>query len=204
MQPYDREMDGRVFTCKYCNFRTCTDCDLPEHEDESCLEYQAKLASDVSRAKGEAASSAELANLSRCPACATPYVLNKGGCQYTWCGGCKHRFCSGCHAPWVGDGGHYLLGKDAHAARCHNHERLVPTTHGYLNRWQEDELVAAMLKSKKTKPEKRTEEQKAVMVETRKVKKEMREQKKRGASAALGPGGPAERKAKRPKLAEKS
>jgi hypothetical protein len=51
VQLYDREQDGRIFTCAVCTFRVCTDCNRPEHTRESCHEYKSRLAAIHSEAE---------------------------------------------------------------------------------------------------------------------------------------------------------
>lgn len=180
-QPYDRERNGRVFTCAYCNFATCTDCDLPEHHGETCSEQKARIASSTGHARDEALAAKALQSFARCPCCTTPYFVSSGDCNFLSCMACKYRFCGGCDAAWTGDGSHYFLGKEAHKAGCHNRERLVPTKYGYLNRWQESVEVEATLSAKKVPAKKRTAEQQSAMGHMRQVKKEVREEKKRKA-----------------------
>jgi hypothetical protein len=66
VQLYDRETNGRVFTCADCKFEVCTDCDRPEYTGESCFEYRQRLAAIHSEAENKTHSA-----FKSCPECAS-------------------------------------------------------------------------------------------------------------------------------------
>jgi hypothetical protein len=159
VQPYDREADGRIFTCADCKFQVCTDCDRPEHTDESCLEYKSCLAALHS----EAGKKTYKAFMS-CPDCDTLVEPEKSNC-YTQCA-CGYQFCSKCLVNWVGVGSAYLAGKEAHSEDCKYRLRDADSKHSLGNRWQQTGEVqgrlevkaAGMLKRKMSKMDASSEE----------------------------------------------
>lgn len=159
VQPYDREQDGRIFTCTSCKFQVCTYCERPEHTGESCFEYRQRLFtthSDAERKTHEAYKS--------CPECDTLVELDKASC-YTQCD-CGYQFCSSCMVNWVGEGSAYLAGKEAHLPGCKYRLRDAESKHGLGNRWQQtgdvqdrlDIKAAGKLKRKRSKMEEAAEE----------------------------------------------
>ncbi|KAK5735470.1 hypothetical protein LTR17_008168 [Elasticomyces elasticus] len=111
-QSHDRETDGRIFSCKYCSFATCVDCDRPEHGGESCIEYRRHT--DVLQDLPMVVHKYKKDTIKPCPGCKVYWMLGDSACGYVTCDACQHRFCSRCLVPWVGDGSAYLLGPKAH------------------------------------------------------------------------------------------
>ncbi|KAK5701557.1 hypothetical protein LTR97_004372 [Elasticomyces elasticus] len=111
-QSHDRETDGRIFSCKYCSFATCVDCDRPEHCGESCIEYRrhTDMLQDLPLIRHKYKKD----TIKPCPGCKVYWMLGDSACGYVTCDACLHRFCSRCLVPWVGDGSAYLLGPKAH------------------------------------------------------------------------------------------
>ena len=145
LQPHGREIDGRVFVCRFCAFASSLDCERPEHDGETCAAYQARVALATHHAEAEAASAAAFA---RCPQCACFWEWHpKGnkGCNYTVCENCKFRFCAGCLIPWVGDGSAYLGGKEAHGEGCKYRDRDAESKHTLKNRFEPPPEVKARL-----------------------------------------------------------
>lgn len=142
-QPFDREKDGRVFTCKQCAYQMCVDCDRPEHANESCDEYQSRVVLAPVHAEAEAAT---LAAFKTCPDCNATIKTDK--CAYTQCE-CGHRFCSRCRCPWVGENSAYMLGKDAHADWCNYRTRDTQSVHLTKNRFIEHPRVLERIQQKK-------------------------------------------------------
>ncbi|KAF2162574.1 hypothetical protein M409DRAFT_27196 [Zasmidium cellare ATCC 36951] len=146
-QPFDREKDGRVFTCNKCNFQTCVDCDRPEHPEKTCEEVQAAVRADPA----EAATSAKFL---MCPQCRVTCKVAKG-CGYTQCvgdgmiGGCGHRFCGHCLVSWVGEGSAYALGQIAHAVGCKYYNRLLDSDHNLSHRFPRSDEAQKEVDAKK-------------------------------------------------------
>ena len=159
VQPYDREQDGRIFSCAVCTFQVCTDCDRPEHTSETCLEYKSRLAAVHSEAETQTHKA-----FKSCPDCDTLVVLDKASC-YTQCH-CGYQFCSSCLVNWVGEGSAYLAGKEAHWEGCKYRLRDAESKHSLGNRWQQTGEVqerlevkaAGRLKRKRSKMEEAAEE----------------------------------------------
>jgi hypothetical protein len=141
VQPYDREADGRIFTCEVCKFQVCTDCDRPEHTEETCLEYKSRLAAIHSEAEKKTRKA-----FKSCPDCKTLVEPEKASC-YTQCT-CGFQFCSSCLVNWVGVGSAYLAGKEAHGPRCKYLLRDKESKHSLGNRWQQTEEVQGRLEVK--------------------------------------------------------
>jgi hypothetical protein len=141
VQSYDREVDGRIFTCAVCTFKVCTDCNRPEHTDESCLKYKSRLAAIHSEAEIQTR-----AAFTSCPDCDTLVVLEKASC-YTQCH-CGYQFCSSCLVNWVGEGSAYLAGKEAHLPGCKYRLRDAESKHSLGNRWQQTGEVQGRLEVK--------------------------------------------------------
>jgi hypothetical protein len=141
VQPYDREQDGRIFTCTSCRLEVCADRNRPEHTGETCFEYRQRLAaihSDAERKTHEAYKS--------CPECNTLVELDKASC-YTQCD-CGYQFCSSCMVNWVGEGSAYLSSKEAHLSGCKYRLRDAESKHGLGNRWQQTGEVQGRLEVK--------------------------------------------------------
>lgn len=134
-QPFDREKDGRVFTCSDCGYQTCADCDKPEHKDETCSDYKDRLS--ARHAGDEQASQRALEAYKTCPDCRVPFTKDK--CGFTQCSLCAYRFCSGCMIPWVGNRSAYSDGKKAHLEGCVYRTRDKESKHGLKRRFQEFE-----------------------------------------------------------------
>lgn len=134
VQDFNREHDGRVFTCAFCAFKVCVDCDSPEHEGETCSDYRSRMA-DI---HGAAEAKSMAAKKDFCPGCDAP-ISKPGGCSYSQCGRCFYRFCSGCMIPWVGVGSSYLGGRWAHSPGCVYHLRDYPSAHSMKHRYLEEE-----------------------------------------------------------------
>jgi hypothetical protein len=92
---HDRDLQGRVFTCMFCQFRTCVDCDRPKHDDESCEAYRARVVQDPKHMR-DLATTMEV--YEACPYYRTIFEL-EGGCGYTQCTASGHRFCHRCMIP---------------------------------------------------------------------------------------------------------
>ncbi|GAB7362718.1 hypothetical protein MBLNU230_g3024t1 [Neophaeotheca triangularis] len=138
-QNHDPAHDGRVFTCQYCSFETCTTCDRPEHIGQTCAQYTATTIAP--HAAEEAANETILTTdgtLKRCPGCTIFFSL-ESGCGYTQCEACGFRFCANCLVPWVGEGSVYMLGTEAHQVGCKYLTRSDPTVHGLKHRIVGDE-----------------------------------------------------------------
>lgn len=154
LQPFDRETDGRVFTCSDCGYQTCVDCDRPEHKNESCLDYRARM--DTVHARAEQMTHG---TFDSCPDC--DMLFDKEGCGFVVCEHCKHRFCSRCMALWVGERSAYLWGKEAHEERCLYRTRDSPSKHSLGNRFQETDEVQARIDERKLVNEMKLEARKA-------------------------------------------
>jgi hypothetical protein len=141
VQPYDREADGRIFTCADCKFQVCTDCDRPEHTSETCLEYESRLAAIHSEDEIKTHEA-----FKSCPDCKTLVEPEKASC-YTQCA-CGFQFCSSCLVNWVGAGSAYLAGKEAHSPRCKYRLRDAENKHLLGNRWQQTGEVQETLEVK--------------------------------------------------------
>lgn len=141
VQPYDREIEGRIFTCVFCKFQVCTDCDRPEHTNETCIGYKSRLA-----ASHEEAESKTHKAYKSCPECNTLVELEKASC-YTQCD-CGYQFCSSCMVNWVGEGSAYLAGKEAHLPGCKYRLRDAESKHSLGNRWQQTGEVQERLDDK--------------------------------------------------------
>jgi len=163
LQGFSRERDGRIFTCKLCHFRTCVECDRPEHTGETCEQYKARVTHNAKHSAEEAATAAAF---KKCPSCATIFVL-EGGCGYVPCEACGHRFCEHCMIPWVGENSAYLGGKQAHGVGCNYESRDTESGHSLQRRFEMDEAT-----------KQRVADRKAQRVE----KKAERERKKEAAS----------------------
>ena len=162
LQPFDREKDGRVFTCKDCNFQSCVNCDKSEHSNETCREYRDRLYSI--HAKAENATHSAFSN---CPS--WDALSETEGCGFTQCRGgphdnrtgCGYRFCSGCRISWVGEGSAYTVGKEAHGEDCLCRSRDRPSEHALKRRFKELDDVQARIDQKDLKNKIRREAKKA-------------------------------------------
>jgi hypothetical protein len=171
LQPFDREKDGRVFTCKDCNFQTCTNCDKPEHSNETCREYLDRL-----RTVHAAAEDATHASFRNCPSCDA--LFDTEGCGFTQCRGgpgdnmtgCGYRFCSRCMIPWVGEDSAYTGGKEAHGEDCLYRNRDRPSDHALKRRFKEPDDVQARIDQKDLENEIKREAKKAKKTSGRKQK----------------------------------
>lgn len=153
LQPFDREKDGRVFTCKDCGFAACFDCDKPEHKGETCREHCDRLS--TVHAKSEHATHEEYRN---CPSC--DLLFDTERCGYTPCK-CGYRFCSGCMIPWVGMGSAYTGGKEAHGQDCLYRTRDRPSRHSVEGRFREPDDVQARIDQKDLDNENKREAKRA-------------------------------------------
>lgn len=158
-QDYNRERDGRVFTCQHCSFQSCFDCDRPEHVDESCDEYRARQ--EAIHGKAEALT---FKVCKTCPDCNATIEPLKSNC-HTQCESCGHQFCSGCMVNWVGEGGAYLLGKEAHTGECKYRTRDAESKHSLGNRWQQTKAVQERLGAKAERKAEREENRKRARAE---------------------------------------
>jgi hypothetical protein len=154
-QSFEREKDGRVFTCKRCGSRTCVDCDRPEHVGENCDEYQARTMRAPTHVTAGAPSRQILQAYKRTPCCDTPFQRER--CNYIVCVACKFQFCSDCLVPWVGEHGALTNGKDAHKHGCHYKAMEKSSTHTLKHRFEENRDVLDKfredIKAKKVKRE---------------------------------------------------
>lgn len=158
-QDYDRDRDGRVFTCQHCHFQVCFDCDRPEHVDESCSEYRERQ-----EATHGAAEARTFKVYKTCPDCKATIKPLKSNC-HTQCESCGYRFCSGCMVHWVGEGSAYLLGKEAHLGKCKYRTRDAESTHSLGNRWKQTNAVQQRLSAKAEEKRVRRETRKRVKAE---------------------------------------
>lgn len=157
-QAYDREKDGRVFTCADCNFQVCTDCDRPEHVGESCTEYLARIVA----VHGEAETKTREA-FAACPDCTATILPDEANC-HTQCE-CGYQFCSKCMVNWVGEGSAYLWGKEAHKAGCKYRVRDAESKHSLRNRWLQTNEVQDRIDANKEKNHIRNEAKKKAKLE---------------------------------------
>jgi len=153
LQPFDREKDGRIFTCKNCNFQACFGCDKPEHPNETCRKYLDRLHT-IHAAPEDATHEA----FRSCPSCDMLFDTEK--CGFTQCE-CGYRFCSGCMVPWVGIMSAYTGGKEAHGDDCVYRNRDRPSKHSVKRRFQETDEVQARIDEKDLKNKNRREAKKA-------------------------------------------
>lgn len=153
LQPFDRETNGRVFTCKDCAYEACVDCDKPEHKNETCHAYRERLS--VAHAAAEQKTHEAFKS---CPSCDMLFDTEK--CGFTQCK-CGYRFCSGCMIPWVGEGSAYLGGKAAHGQGCLYLTRDRPSKHSLKRRFQEADDVQARIDQKDLVNKNRREAKKA-------------------------------------------
>lgn len=162
LQPFDRDKDGRVFTCKDCGFRACVDCDKPEHLNETCREYRDRLY--TAHATAENATHTAFRN---CPSCTMLFDTER--CGFTACK-CGYRFCSGCMIPWVGENSAYTGGKEAHGDDCVYRIRDRPSEHALKRRFKETDEVQARIDQKDLENEIRREAKKARLSTQKKPK----------------------------------
>lgn len=80
-------------TCTTCSFRTCTRCERPMHDGETCTAYQARI---HDRLEEEDKALQAVARLSKpCPGCGKAIQKN-GGCPSMVCSQCRVNFCWNC------------------------------------------------------------------------------------------------------------
>lgn len=157
-QSFDREKDGRIFTCAHCAFSVCVACDRPEHANESCSEYRRRLNAVHGDAEAQTRKAYKV-----CPDCDATIEPAKASC-YTQCN-CGYQFCSACMTPWVGEGSAYLHGKEAHWPGCKYRTRDVESKHSLVNRWQQTEEVQDRLAAKAESNHTRNETRKRARME---------------------------------------
>ncbi|KAK3654571.1 hypothetical protein LTR56_003217 [Elasticomyces elasticus] len=123
LQDHCRDVDGRVFSCEYCKFATCVECDRAEHIGEDCEEYKLRTGLLEKLPIVIGASKFKKDAIKNCPRCEAYWMLDERkdangkthqGCGYMKCAACQFRFCQRCLVPWVGEGSAYLLGKESH------------------------------------------------------------------------------------------
>lgn len=152
LQPHNRKEDGRVFTCKFCDFKTCIDCDRPEHDKETCEQYRTRVIDQPHHVRDEAATEQQSKH---CPGCHVAWEWHPRGkkCGYTSCDVCKFRFCGSCLVPWIGAGGAYDLGKMAHGGDCRYRTR--PSGHGLKKKhnWEGEKQARAVAKDQAKRAE---------------------------------------------------
>ncbi|KAF2126738.1 hypothetical protein P153DRAFT_406986 [Dothidotthia symphoricarpi CBS 119687] len=142
-QIHDTGAEGYIFRCGACGFRICTVHDMPFHSDETCTQYDARMAKEEEerRAKQqqlekeeearrlqEEASVAEVGRCAVvCPGCKAP-IQKTAGCDHMTCRrlGCNFQFCYVCRAPYTGDSGINAVGNGAHASDCRHHPARLP------------------------------------------------------------------------------
>jgi hypothetical protein len=182
-QSYNRELDGRVFTCTHCRFQACIDCDRPEHAHESCAEYRKRQ--EATHGRAEALTHKAFKS---CPGCDATIQPRKPNC-HTQCESCGYQFCSKCMIPWVGEGSALLVGKEAHSVGCKYRTRDAESKHSLPNRWVQTDEVQQRLDQKEDRKRARDEQKKRSRTEedlekavdgmaTRKPKKKKRAVKK--------------------------
>jgi hypothetical protein len=66
---------------------------------------------------------------------------------------------------WVGEGGAYLLGKEAHTGKCKYRTRDAESKHSLGNRWQQTKAVQERLSVKAEKKAVRKENRKRARAE---------------------------------------
>ena len=173
LQAHDRTTDDRVFTCQFCDFATCIDCDRPEHIGETCYEYRTRVIFAPQHVKAHAAT---WNKYKMCPACDSVFELEKGHGCYLMCA-CGYRFCEKkcCLIPWVGEDSAYLLGKAGHHEGCKYRERDDPSIHTLKNRFEERDEVKDRLAKKKLQQKMKREAKKMAKlaeIESGEVKEE--------------------------------
>ncbi|KAI9719698.1 MAG: hypothetical protein M1828_006131 [Chrysothrix sp. TS-e1954] len=120
-----------IFTCQECGTKACTVCNVPWHPEQTCADRQLETVND-----DELKSKRVLAKISKsCPQC-TAQIEKTGGCDHMTCRLCHHEFCWSCSAPYHGDYGVHVQGKDAHAIYC---PFYPPGTPIVGEGWDEDE-----------------------------------------------------------------
>ena len=98
---YRLPTDKKPFTCPSCFFSACLSCHHPDHDGQTCEQYQITLA-------GHAAFQEWKVNnaVRDCPKCATP--IQKGyGCNHTRCLACSTDFCWRCMCVFDNSGSTY-------------------------------------------------------------------------------------------------
>ena len=79
--------DDLNFTCNSCGAQACVACDRPSHDNETCVEHQARIA------KEDEMSVALIAEVAKkCPSCSVNIQRN-GGCDHIICRNCNDAFC---------------------------------------------------------------------------------------------------------------
>ncbi|CAN9129588.1 unnamed protein product [Alternaria alternata] len=155
-QIHDTGMESPIFRCVACGHRMCTAHDpiIPFHENETCTQYDERIAGETAQAKEEeeeeerhksqqveearvrreqeAASAAEVAKSSvECPGCGVQ-IQKTEGCDHMTCrrNDCRFEFCYVCRAPYDGMQGIHRIGNAAHNESCPYHPKKLPTYQG--------------------------------------------------------------------------
>lgn len=126
----DGQGGGHIFTCQECQYRYCTSCQTPMHEDETCTTYQERLRREPEKQREEDESLKAVEKYSKaCPKCATR-LQKRNGCDHFTCGACKHEFCWLCFADYKGPTGITRVGNGAHNEGCMYLPGRLPTYDG--------------------------------------------------------------------------
>lgn len=152
LQPHNRRKDGRVFECKFCLFKTCIDCDRPEHDNETCEQYRDRVVNAPHHLQAQT-TTAQSYNC--CPKCDSFWEWDEEDkrCGHTRCEACKYRFCGDCLIPWVGEGSAYLLGKRGHGQTangkwCRYRTKDAESRYSLKKRFKPDDETQARLDAK--------------------------------------------------------
>jgi hypothetical protein len=115
---------GDIFSCAACGYRSCSKCERPWHQDETCDQYTARLNAVDGN---EAASAAFISsNTKECPSCKSR-IQKDGGCDHMTCRKCRNQFCWLCSADYKDI---HRQGNTAHATSCQYHSGNIPDPHG--------------------------------------------------------------------------
>ncbi|KAF2772796.1 hypothetical protein EJ03DRAFT_170598 [Teratosphaeria nubilosa] len=109
--------DGNIFRCVQCGLKSCSDCAVLFHEDESCDEYQARVNVRPQQELDSAKTLKEIAKICPGPNCGRK--LEKiSGCDHMTCRLCGHEFCWLCLAAYRDI---RRVGNAAHKRDCKYH-----------------------------------------------------------------------------------
>jgi hypothetical protein len=89
-QMHDASTEGYIFRCTECGYRYCTSCKVAFHTDETCTQYQERIAKEREeelriQKEQEEASLAEVTKVSvACPGCGAN-IQKSYGCDHMTC-----------------------------------------------------------------------------------------------------------------------